>query len=223
VKTKQNKFNCDTNGSIMVMAALRYALGRHSYVPGAVIDWISLYWDTLDSNTKTVVVRDVFEYLYDEYRKDVDENSPFDSPFGDYDIKTWNKFGIDKYWKLEYTERKSIDEELNSNKDRAAWFSEILSSTKLKNVPNWKKGDIIALTNNDGGVISIVEAEHDPQYCNTILCSKEDWYYGLRNCEEIRLATVEDIDHKIKYQTENVEREKAVLDQLLNFRERLSK
>lgn len=217
MKTKQNKFHCDTNGSIMVTAALRYALGRHSYVPRAVIDWISLYWDTLDSNTKTVIVRDVFEYLYDEHKKD------FDSEFGDWDNKEWNKFGIDKYWKLEYTERKSVDAELNSNKDRARWFAEILYSTKHKNVPNWKKGDIIAFTNNDGFVTSIVEAEHDPQYCNTILCSKEDWYYGLRNCEEIRLATVEDIDHKIKYQTENVEREKAVLDELLNFRERLSK
>jgi hypothetical protein len=30
-------------------------------------------------------------------------------------------------------------------------------------------------------------------------------------------------DKKIKYQTENVERETAVLDQLLNLRERLSK
>jgi len=219
VKTEQNKFNCDTNGSIMVMAALRYALGRHSYVPGAVIDWISLYWDTLDSNTKTVIVRDVFEYLYDEHKKDFDKNSPF----GDWDNKGWNKFGIDKYWKLEYTERKSVDAELNSRKDRAIWFAERLSSTKHKNVPNWKRGDIIAFTNNDGFVTSIVEAEHNPQYCNTILCSKEDWYYGLRNCEEIRLATVEDIDHKIKYQTENVEREKAVLDKLLNFRERLSK
>jgi hypothetical protein len=92
-----------------------------------------------------------------------------------------------------------------------------------ENIPNWKKGDIVALLHNSGGVIHIFEAEHDPYYGKTFFSSTEDWYYGLRNCEEIRLATVEDIDHKIKYQTENVEREKAVLDQLLNFREHLSK
>lgn len=92
-----------------------------------------------------------------------------------------------------------------------------------QNIPNWKKGDIIALLHNSGGVIHIFEAEHNPYYGKTFFSSNEDWYYGLRNCEEIRLATIEDIDKKIKYQKENVERGKAILDQLLNFRERLSK
>ena len=94
---------------------------------------------------------------------------------------------------------------------------------KIPDKPNWKKGDVVALLHNSGGVIHIFEAEHDPWYGKTFFSSNEDWYYGLRNCEEIRLATQEDIDHKIKYQKENVERETAVLDQLLNFRERLSK
>jgi len=93
---------------------------------------------------------------------------------------------------------------------------------KIQNIPNWKKDDIIALINHDGGVISVFEAEHDPQYCKTILSSKEDWHYGLRNCEEIRLATQDDIEHKIKYQKEIVEKEQRYLDKLLNFRERLS-
>jgi hypothetical protein len=91
-----------------------------------------------------------------------------------------------------------------------------------QNIPNWKKGDIICLLGDRGGVIHIFEAEHDPYYGKTFFSSNEDWYYGLRNCEELRLANQEDIDKKIKYQTENVERETAVLDQLLNFRERLS-
>jgi len=63
----KNHFNCDTNGSIMVVSALRHSLGRHTYVPEAVQDWITDHWDNLDSNTKTVVVRDVFEYLYEDY------------------------------------------------------------------------------------------------------------------------------------------------------------
>ena len=124
MKTKQNKFDCNTNGSIMVMAALRYALGRNSYVSGAVIDWISLHWDSLDSNTKVVIVRDVFEYLYRDYS--FRNDAQFMDIAGDYDNKEWNKFGIDKYWKLEYTDRKNVDQELNSNKDRAVWFAEKL-------------------------------------------------------------------------------------------------
>ena len=92
-----------------------------------------------------------------------------------------------------------------------------------ENTPNWKKGDIICLLSHKGGVLSVFEAEHDPWYGKTFFSSTDDWHYGLRNCEEIRLATIEDIDYKIQYQTENVERAKAVLDQLFNFRERLSK
>ncbi len=91
-----------------------------------------------------------------------------------------------------------------------------------QNMPNWKKGDIVSLINHNGNTIHIFEAEHDPYYGKTFFSSTEDWYYGLRNCKELRLATQEDIDIKIKYQKENVERETAVLDQLLNFRERLS-
>jgi hypothetical protein len=120
MKTKQNKFNCDVNGSIMVTAALRYSLGRHTYVPGAVQDWISLHWDSLDSNTKTVIVRDVFEYLYDEYKRGSDTNAPF----GDYDNKTWEKFAIDKYWWLRSDERKNFEQQILSDTKRVVWYTQ---------------------------------------------------------------------------------------------------
>jgi hypothetical protein len=113
MKKKQSKFNCDLNGSIMVMSALRYALGRHTYVPGAVQDWISDNWDSLNSNTKVVIVRDVFEHMYDENKPSSYRNS-----MTDYDLSTWEKFGIDKYWNL------------TSDKDRARWFAERLYGTQ---------------------------------------------------------------------------------------------
>lgn len=92
----------------------------------------------------------------------------------------------------------------------------------MKDKPNWKKGDIIALIDNAyGNVLHIFEAEYDPQYCSTIFNSEKDWYYGLRNCKEIRLATKDDIDHKIRFQKQKVEREQEILDELLNFRGRL--
>jgi hypothetical protein len=127
MRTKKNKFNCDLNGGIMVVSALRYALGRHTYVPGAVQDWISLHWDSLDSNTKTVIVRDVFEYIYDEKRSKYASAS---GAIGQYDLSVWENFGIDKYWKLEYNDRKVVDQELNRDKDRAIWFAEKLYGTQ---------------------------------------------------------------------------------------------
>ena len=91
----------------------------------------------------------------------------------------------------------------------------------MKDKPNWKKGDIVVLLNHNGCGLHIFEAEYDPQYCSTIFNSEKDWYYGLRNCKEIRLATKDDIDHKIKFQKQKVEREQEILDELLNFRGRL--
>lgn len=89
----------------------------------------------------------------------------------------------------------------------------------MKDKPNWKKGDIISLINPYGNVLSIFEAEHDPVYCSPLWYSDQDWYYGLRNCKEIRPATIEDIDHKIRFQKEKIEREQSRLDELVNFRE----
>lgn len=91
----------------------------------------------------------------------------------------------------------------------------------MKDKPNWKKGDIVALINNIDNCFHIFEAEHDPQYYAPYFTDKKDWYYGFRNCKEIRLATIEDIDHKIRFQKQKVEREQEILDELLNFRGRL--
>ena len=87
----------------------------------------------------------------------------------------------------------------------------------MNNKPSWKKGDVVVLLGHNGGVLSIFEAEHNPQFFS----SKKAWYYGLGNCEELRPATIDDIDLKIKFQKEEVEREQLRLDKLLNFRERL--
>lgn len=92
----------------------------------------------------------------------------------------------------------------------------------MKDKPNWKKGDVVALIDNaHGNVLSIFEAEHDPVYCSPLWYSDQDWYYGLRNCKEIRPATLEDIDHKIQIQKEKLERQQTWLDELINFRCRL--
>ena len=117
-KTKKKpSFNCDVNGSIMVTCALRYSLGRMTYVPGAVQDWIKTYWDSLDSNTKFVIVRDVFDHLHHEYKSNEEEY------FSGYDLKEWENFAIDRYWALSYDERKSIDMYLGSSSGNSKWLT----------------------------------------------------------------------------------------------------
>ena len=127
-KTKIKKFDCDTNGSIMVVAALRYALGRHTYVPGAVQDWISLHWDSLDSNTKIVILRDVFEHLYDDSRP-----SAYRTSMTDYDLSTWKKFGIEHYWKLNYDERKNLEQHILADKNRVIWYTQEIMPKNYEN------------------------------------------------------------------------------------------
>ena len=119
VTKKKPKFDCDVNGGIMVISALRYALGRMTYVPGAVQDWIKTHWDSLDSNTRFVIVRDVFDYLYDDFRT----GGKMQAPFNGYDIKEWEKFAIDRYWALSYDERKSIDMDLGSKSGNSKWLT----------------------------------------------------------------------------------------------------
>lgn len=117
-KTKKKpKFDCDVNGGIIVTSALRYALGRMTYVPGAVQDWIKTYWDSLNSNTKFVIVRDVFDHIYHEYE------SKEEKCFGGYDLKEWEKFAIDRYWVLSYDERKNIDIYLGARSGNAKWLT----------------------------------------------------------------------------------------------------
>ena len=119
VSKKKPRFDCDINGGIMVVSALRYALGRMTYVPGAVQDWIKTHWDSLDSNTRFVIVRDVFDYLYDDFRT----GGKMAAPFNGYDIKEWEKFAIDRYWALGYDERKSVDIDLGSKSGNAKWLA----------------------------------------------------------------------------------------------------
>lgn len=55
-----------TNGQLMVVAAHRYCLGRQSYIVPTCIEWMLLWWDMIEENTRAVIVRDTVEALQDE-------------------------------------------------------------------------------------------------------------------------------------------------------------
>jgi hypothetical protein len=124
MKTKKPKFECTVDGAIMVTSALRYALGRHTYVPGSVQDWVKCYWDDLDGQTKFNVVRDVFEHLYEEHRS---KTQRLPSAFDDYDLETWRKFGIDRYLALNENEQSSVYQSMIGNKEKILWYESELA------------------------------------------------------------------------------------------------
>lgn len=125
MKNKKQKFNCDVNGGIMVVGALRYALGRHTYVPKATQDWITDNWESLDTKTKCVIVRDVLEHLYEESKKS-------QSPITDIDVKDWQKFAIERYSALNYEERKYVDQSTKQREGMFLWFEEFFYGSKIK-------------------------------------------------------------------------------------------
>ena len=87
----------DLDGQIMIMAAHRYCLGRHTYVVPACIDWLKKWWDKFEGNTKAVIVRDTIEELQDH---------TWGSPLYDMDAKLWKHFAEWAYNKLTEEEQK---------------------------------------------------------------------------------------------------------------------
>jgi hypothetical protein len=50
-------------GDLMAMAAVRYCLGRSSYVVEDCADWLLKYWYRFDDNARAVIQRDIDEYF----------------------------------------------------------------------------------------------------------------------------------------------------------------
>jgi len=49
------------DGDIMVMAAVRYCLGRQSYIVGMCADWLIKWWPDIDESCKLTIKRDIEE------------------------------------------------------------------------------------------------------------------------------------------------------------------
>ena len=56
-------FCYDEDFGCIINSALRYAIGRHTYMPGVVRDFIRRYMNVLDSRTLVVAIRDIDEEL----------------------------------------------------------------------------------------------------------------------------------------------------------------
>lgn len=63
---------------LMVTAAVRYCLGRMTYIVSDCADWLIAIWPTLHDNTRTIIQRDIEEAFArdDEARADGREYKP---------------------------------------------------------------------------------------------------------------------------------------------------
>ena len=52
----------DTDFHCILLAALRYSLTRHSYMPGLVADYITRNWASIPTNTQNLIIRDLQEF-----------------------------------------------------------------------------------------------------------------------------------------------------------------
>lgn len=55
---------------VVLSCAVRYALGRLSYLPGMIADEVRRLWSDLDDSDRDVIHGDIAEWLADDWRHD---------------------------------------------------------------------------------------------------------------------------------------------------------
>ena len=63
----------------MIMCALRYSLGRRTYITGLTADFIMRYPELIDERVKRVMLRDLEEYFKKREFCDIDDECDFNT------------------------------------------------------------------------------------------------------------------------------------------------
>ncbi len=85
---------------IMILAAVRYCLGRQSYIVGICQDWLTINWKEVEDSNKQLIIRDIIEALMN------------DAAGSKYDYKSWQIFAYKHYEKLSISRQDSIQASL---------------------------------------------------------------------------------------------------------------
>jgi hypothetical protein len=77
-------------GELMAIAAVRYCLGRQSYIVGDCVDWLIEVWPALQESTRFIIKRDINEAFArdDNARANGDKYKPLGM---DMDCKEWDR------------------------------------------------------------------------------------------------------------------------------------
>lgn len=71
----------DSDTGFIILAAIRYAIGRRTYAPELITEWVKRYWHLISPSDRVLIQKTVTE-AFEE-----------DRDFGDdCDIETWKKF-----------------------------------------------------------------------------------------------------------------------------------
>lgn len=70
----------DGDTGAIVVCALRYCVGRTSYMPSLVVDWVKRHWSQISINDRNVIRRDLNQALQNQYLGH------------DCDVRTWHDF-----------------------------------------------------------------------------------------------------------------------------------
>ena len=76
----------DRDTDFIILAGIRYGIGRASYAPGLICDWIKRHWNELSDNLKTLIKRDITSEI------EMRDRSPHLSLGMDCDVRTWREF-----------------------------------------------------------------------------------------------------------------------------------
>ena len=89
-----------SNDRLMVMAAVRYCLGRQSYIVSSCIEFLNGAWDKeLSDKDHLVIMRDIVEFLQDDPRKS-------------FDYEYWNLFFKQRFPKMNLNDQEFIKQQV---------------------------------------------------------------------------------------------------------------
>jgi hypothetical protein len=86
-KKKTETIPISDNLYTVAVCAVRYALGRRTYMPGLVTDWVMAnFTGRMPKGTAEIMLRDIQE------QREMGERSGYESLGDQCDVRTWEKF-----------------------------------------------------------------------------------------------------------------------------------
>lgn len=76
----------DRDTQFIILAGIRYAIGRSSYAPWLVTDWVKNHWDEIDKSHQSMIKRDIIAEI------ELWNRCPELSLGMECDVRTWRDF-----------------------------------------------------------------------------------------------------------------------------------
>lgn len=89
---KNLNMQLDHDTGFIALVAMRYGIGRMSYAPSLIVNWLKRYWDTFNNNTKAILYRDLTEEIERANRYLKDNKDDLDYLGHTSDRQTWESF-----------------------------------------------------------------------------------------------------------------------------------